>query len=260
MMFLRDLLLSCLRRWYFLLLGLLLTGAGTYYVYTSIEPTYEANASVVLIPPKVAVMTGDNPYLYLGGLDQALGVLQVKVASPEVLDKLTGGREDAEVSIGEDATTSGPIAAIKVSAKDAAGTMQLLDAALKQVPQTLDELQKEQAVPAKSVITSMELSRDGEPTAITKRQIQFTAMAAVAGASMSLLLTGLLDRLLLALKLRRKARRAKKASVEENLTADLDVEFLVVPGPGTAQAMDEDPSSETIEERHVVGRNAHARS
>ena len=147
-MFLRDLLFSCLRRWYFLLLGLLLTGAGTYYVYLSIEPTYEANASVVLIPPKVAVMTGDNPYLYLGGLDQALGVLQVKVASPEVLDKLTGGREDAEVSIGKDATTSGPIAAIKVSAKDAAGTMQLLDAALKQVPQTLDELQTPPGSPA----------------------------------------------------------------------------------------------------------------
>lgn len=209
-MFLRDLLMSCLRRWYFLVLGLLITVAGTYLAYTHIAPTYEANASVVLIPPKVAVTVGDNPYLYLGGLDQALGVLQVKMASPEVSDGPTNSHADYEILISKDATTSGPIAAIKVSAPTENETMSLLGDTVAMVPKTLASLQQEQRVPKSSMITSMVLSQDLEPVEINKRQIQMTAVVLVAGASSSLLLTGLLDRLLTGRKERKASRQQAK--------------------------------------------------
>lgn len=209
-MFLRDLLMSCLRRWYFLVVGLILTMAGTYVVYTSIPPTYEANASMVLIPPKIAVTVGDNPYLYLGGLDQALGVLQVKMTSPEIQEGLTDRFQEAEIQVAKDATTSGPIIAIKVGALTEQDTMALLDSVVALVPQTLASLQQEQKVPKISTISSMVLSQDIEPSAIDKRQIQMTAVVLVAGASASLLLTGLLDRALSGRKERKLKRKQAK--------------------------------------------------
>ncbi|GGJ70774.1 YveK family protein [Glutamicibacter ardleyensis] len=209
-MFLHDLLFSCLRRWYVLVLGLVITGMASFYVFNSIEPSYEAKASVVLIPPKVAVTVGDNPYLYLGGLDQALGVLQVKITSPEVMEPIESKYDGAEVAIAKDATTSGPIAAITVTANRADDTVALLNETLASIPLTLRTLQSELKVPANSEITTLELSKDAVPEPNNKRQIQFTAFVALGGTSISLLGTGLLDRMLIALKKRLKARKMKK--------------------------------------------------
>lgn len=269
-MFLRDLLMSCLRRWYFLVLGLLITVAGTYLAYTHIAPTYEANASVVLIPPKVAVTVGDNPYLYLGGLDQALGVLQVKMASPEVSDGLTNSHADYEILISKDATTSGPIAAIKVSAPTENETMSLLGDTVAMVPKTLASLQQEQRVPKSSMITSMVLSQDLEPVEINKRQIQMTAVVLVAGASSSLLLTGLIDRLLTGRKERKasrqQAKKERKARKQESstgstpqrgsseLTADGDRKpaMITESEPQAVVVQTQQPNPEDSNEKHSV--------
>lgn len=213
-MFVRDLIFSSLRRWYFLLFGLIVTGVAAFLVFGMISPTYEAKASMVLIPPKVAVTVGDNPYLYLGGLDQALGVLQVKVASPSesaaLLDKFPG----AELSIAKDATTSGPIIAIAVAAHEPDDTMELLKGAITLVPKTLASLQKELKVPEPSLISVMSLSADTEPTKVSKKQLQMTMIVAAGGASLSLLGTGFLDRLIN----RRKAKKEAKANESEVFT------------------------------------------
>lgn len=195
-MFLKDMLISCLRRWYFVVVGLIITGFITYFAFTNVSPTYEAKGSIVLIPPAVAVTVGDNPYLYLGGLDQALGVLQVKVVSPEVAAPLLEKFPGAVITIVKDATTSGPIMSVAVSANDPGATMELLQGAMKLVPATLESLQQEQKVPAQSVITSMLLSSDLEPTTVAKKQIQMTAIAGVGGLAATLLLTGFIDRLM----------------------------------------------------------------
>lgn len=195
-MFVRDLLISCLRRWYFLLVGLIITGVATYFAFGMVSPTYEAKASVVLIPPAVAVTVGDNPYLYLGGLDQALGVLQVKASSPEVLEPLLKEYPDASISMSKDATTSGPIMAVSVSSDNPEETMTLLQSTLDLIPTTLASLQKDLKVPVPSVITSMPLSIDVKPSTNSKKQIQLTAIAAVGGLAATLLITGFIDRLM----------------------------------------------------------------
>ncbi|MFJ6417904.1 hypothetical protein [Paeniglutamicibacter sp. NPDC091659] len=216
----RDLILSSLRRWYFLLAGLLLTSVVTYLVFGMVSPTFEAKASMVLIPPKVAVTVGDNPYLYLGGLDQALGVLQVKVASPSESAALIDKYPGAEISIAKDATTSGPIVSIQVSANDANDTMELLKGAVALVPKTLSAMQTELKVPDKSMISVLELSTDNEPTKVTKKQLQMTMIVAAGGASASLLVTGLLDRLLN----RRKSKREAKKMAAGTFTGLLPVD------------------------------------
>ncbi|MEO8219695.1 MAG: hypothetical protein ABI563_02770 [Specibacter sp.] len=195
-MFVRDMLVSCLRRWYFVVLGLIITGVATYFAFNMVLPTYEAKASIVLIPPAVAVTVGDNPYLYLGGLEQALGVLQVKASSPEVAAPLLDKFPGSSMAISKDPTTSGPIMAITVAADTPEQTMALLKGTLELVPSTLTSLQTELKVPAASVITSMPLSLDVEPTKIAKKQIQMTAMAGVGGLAATLLITGFIDRLM----------------------------------------------------------------
>lgn len=205
-MFVRDMLISCLRRWYFLVIGLIITGFITYFAFVTVSPTYEAKGSIVLIPPAVAVTVGDNPYLYLGGLDQALGVLQVKVVSPEIAGPLTDRYPGANITIANDATTSGPIMSVAVSANSPGETMELLRGAMELVPTTLGQLQKELNVPAQSVIASMTLSADLEPTIVAKKQIQMTAIAAVGGLAATLLLTGFIDRLMS----RRREKKNKK--------------------------------------------------
>ncbi len=255
-MFLRDLLFSCLRRWYVLLLGLIITGMGSYYMFNSMEPTYEAEASVVLIPPKIAVTVGDNPYLYLGGLDQALGVLQVKVTSPEVMDPITEKYQGAQVAIAKDATTSGPIAAITVSADSADDTIALLNETVASIPTTLKSLQADLNVPANSVITTLALSKDTTPEPNNKRQIQFTAFVALGGLSASLLGTGLLDRLLVALKKRRENKKLKREAAA--LTAQEEHELLAQVQPLTVALPTAQEQQNTVDK--AGGKNGRERA
>lgn len=212
-MLVRDVLTSCLRRWYFVVVGLLLTGVGSYFIFGMVSPTYEANASMTLIPPKVAVTVGDNPYLYLGGLEQALGVLQVKVASPEISGPLLEKYSDSKLAVAPDSTTTGPILTVTVTADSPDAAMALLNGGEALVPQTLKALQVEQKVPASSMISVLQLSADKEPTKIAKKQLQMTVMAGVGGLAATLLLTGLLDRLMSRKRVRRPDRVADTALV-----------------------------------------------
>lgn len=213
-MFVRDMILSSLKRWYFLLVGLIVTGVATFLMFGMVSPTYEAEASMVLIPPKVAVTVGDNPYLYLGGLDQALGVLQVKVASPSESAALIDRYPGAELSIAKDDATSGPILAIKVSANDAEDTMEFLNGSIALIPTTLAALQEELKVPDSSLISIMKLSADQEPTKVAKKQLQMTMIVAAGGVGISLLGTGYLDRLIN----RRKEKKEAKVAETETFT------------------------------------------
>lgn len=205
-MFVRDLIMSCLRRWYLLLIGLILTAVAAFAVFDTVPPTYEAKASMVLVPPQVAVTKGDNPFLYLGGLDQALGVLQVKVTAPEIAGPLVEQYEGTEVSVARDDATSGPILVVSVAGPDQTTTMGLLREMQKAVPQTLAVLQDQLKVPESSVITMLPLATDEKPTVVRKKQIQLTAVGGALGAGGTVLLTGLADGLLI----RRRERRGDK--------------------------------------------------
>ncbi len=224
---LREMFISCLRRWYFVIVGLLVTAAGTYGAYMAVHPTYDAKASIVLIPPKVAITTGDNPYLYLGGLDQALGVLQVKVSAPEVSGDLVKRYPGGILTVTRDVTTSGPILAISATADDPSSVMKLLQGAEDLVPSTLATLQAQLRVPPDSVITSMKLSSDDVPTKVSKSQLQTMAMVAVGGVAGTVVFVGLIDRLMARrarMKPVRTLKRALKKASKERHKAEEPVE------------------------------------
>ncbi|MBM6620389.1 hypothetical protein JTF08_02080 [Micrococcaceae bacterium RIT802] len=204
-MFVRDLIQSCLRRWYLVVVGLLMTGAASYLVFQAVPPTYEAKASMVLVPPQVAVTTGENPFLYLGGLDQALGVLQVKVTGPEVAEPLLEEYPGTAITVAQDESTTGPIIVADVTGPDALSTMGMLEAMKTTIPSTLATLQTDLDVPKASVITVLPLAADASPTVVYKKPIQFTGIVTAMGLAATFLLVGLADGFLE----RRKMRKSR---------------------------------------------------
>ncbi len=199
-MYLRDVLHSCLRRWYLLLAALVLTAGGGYLTVGAVSPEYQASASVVLLPPDAVIAVGDNPYLYLGGLDQALGVLQVKMNSPEIAKPIEAPyvAGNGTFAVAKDVTTTGPIMRVTATGDDTKTVLQLLNVVIQSLPPNLLALQQELGVSKSSRITTMVLATDHEAEISHKRQLRALIVVCGGGVVGSVLLVGWLDRLILA--------------------------------------------------------------
>ncbi|MEV8182572.1 hypothetical protein [Specibacter sp. NPDC078692] len=227
-MYLRELGLTLLRRWYFVVIGLLITGGLTYLVFDEAPISYSATASAALLPPSSVVGPGGNPFLYMGGLNQALDILSKSLTSDQSRQDLLGDRTGYEFDAGQDHTTSGPILLITAEAPTPAGALATMQAVLDSVPTTLQSLQVDLNVPPASRITSAPLTVAIKPTLISKTRTQYTGIFGVAGLAMTLLFTGLLDGILV----NRRTRRAAKILPDaEQSSSDIPRAIPEVPAP-----------------------------
>jgi hypothetical protein len=201
-MFLRDLFASLRRRWYVMVAVLVVTAGAVFFAYREVPVTYDATGSVALIPPATAVISGDNPFLYMGGLEQALGVLTVKLNSPEVQRPILEKHVGASYTTARDSTTNGPIVLVAVTGSTQEGTLTALRSVIDSVPENLAALQDALQLKPEARMTSMPLSIGDKAkiNAGTRTRVML-ALAALGGAA-SLLVTGQVDKLLL----RRKER------------------------------------------------------
>ena len=195
-MYLRDLKASLLRRWYLVLGGLLLTAGICTAAYQLVPATYQAQASVVMLPPNSSVSKGGNPYLYLGGLGQALDVLTRALQADSAQRPITDAHPDSTYTALPDTTTTGPILLVTVDGPTPGETLATLHAVLASVPPALVSLQDGLGVAANSRITSMNLAADEQPTKIQKDQTRALLAAAAVGLVATVLLTGVIDGLL----------------------------------------------------------------
>lgn len=214
-MFLRDLFASVRRRWYFMVAGLLLTAAGATFAYQGTPVHYEATGSVALIPPPTAVISGDNPFLYMGGLEQALGVLTVKLNSPEVRRPIADEYPTAEYTTARDPSTNGPIILITVQGTSSADTLGALQRVLDAVAENLAKLQDNLGLSPGSKMTSMQLSMDVEPDANNTASTRIVLALSAAGAAASLLITGQLDKVMTRPKGHRASGQAAPSTTDD---------------------------------------------
>lgn len=252
-----DFVRTCLKRWYIIVAGLLLTAVGVYGTYQNTPITYEATASLVLIPPKDSVVIGDNPYLYLGGLDQALGVVSVRMTSPDVTKLLRRQYPDSTFTVAKDMTTTGPIMAINVTGSDAGSTLSLLGSVVDLVPRQLADLQEALNVPKGSRIGSLPLAQDDEPTALTKDRLRAVLVIGAAGATLTLLLTAGFDRLMIS----RRDRRSRRSLLPKKGKAKREphrVELADSPERNTRKVDGEVPAALTTNTRDRGNRRAQA--
>jgi len=207
-MFLHDLTKGLMRRWYFFILGLALTLCAGLYVYQEVPPTYQATASVVLVPPATAVVEGENPYLYMGGLDQAMSVLMVKMNSAVVSQPILKDKAGLGYSVDRDISTTGPIMVVTADGDTEAETLRVLRNVITVMPQNLKTLQDQLSIPSNARITSMSIVTDEKAKSLNKNQIRMVLAAMAGGMAGTVLLTALLDRLMVARRQRKAVKNA----------------------------------------------------
>jgi hypothetical protein len=184
------------RRWYLTVVGLLLTVAICLIGSAVVKPTYEATASILLLPPATSVGAGGNPYLQLGGLTQVVDVLSRALATRDMSSRITAADPKGEYTAAADVTTRGPILLLTATAPTSAGSLLVLDTLIRQAPTTLTGLQTDLNIAARSQITSMVLIRDSEATPIQKTRIRVLVAIAALGVVLTAFGIALLDALL----------------------------------------------------------------
>ena len=217
-LFFRDLRAGLRRRWYLVIVGVLVTLTAGAAVFRVVPPTYEASASVILVPPDGSIPTGANPYLYMGGLTTTVDVLSRSLSDEQTRRAILGGGKSLDYSATPDPTSAGPILLVKASGPTPQAAMATLKTVVAKVPSTLSHIQSSLGIAYHAAITSMTLTQDDKAKPVQKTRIRATLAATAASAAVVLLLIGLIDGLLL----RRAGRRQ---------SLDADGDLLLAPPP-----------------------------
>ncbi|HTZ43829.1 MAG TPA: hypothetical protein VMB79_08185 [Jatrophihabitans sp.] len=196
---------TLIRRWYVTLLGLLLTLGLVYAGAKLSPPTYQARASVLLIPPKSQQEA--NPYLGLGGLQEVSDVLSRAVSDSVTTDAVTAAGGSAKYSVARDTSTTGPIILVTAEAPSAATALLTDKLLIQRMGPALTSLQAGQDVPAGAYINLITLSADQKAAVQRKSQLR----ACIAGGAAGLLLTVLLVAFAEKTANRRRGRRSAAA-------------------------------------------------
>ena len=219
-MYVRDLGVSLLRRWYLVILGLILTIGACFATVQLIPPSYQAQSSIVLLPPPRTVGDAGNPYLFLGSLNIAADILirsmNAATARQRIEDEFPAVSFEAE----RDGTTSAPIMIIIAIGDTPQETVQALNVLVDSVGSALAGLQDPLAVPADARISSMRLAADDVPTKDSKSRTRALVAVAAVCLTLAVLLTGFVDRVL-------TSRRARRLS---RIAGGAEDEYLPTPG------------------------------
>lgn len=215
---LSDTLRALVRRWYVLLLGLLLTAGAGWAVHRAVPTTYQATGSILLMPSPVMVGDAGNPYLYLGGMRDVLDVVIRRSDAEQVREGLLAPYEGSDYEVAPDATTQSPIIVVTAESLSPEDAVALLQAALVTVGSNLDAMQDELTLPEANRIQRRELVVDATATADNSTARQATIATVGAGLLGTLLLTGFVDGRLLRRRARRTAPRNQAADTDATVT------------------------------------------
>ena len=185
------------------------TALVLWFAASEIEPSYDAKASLVLIPPRTPDDPDANRYLDLGSLSNSVDVLSRSMISEDTAELLEEAAPGATYDVSHDLTTSAPIVLVSVTSGDEASAALMLDAVLAQIPRNLESLQAEIAVKPQFRITALVVSQDSQPIANQKTR---TRLLGVLGAALlfgSAVLIAVTDGLLL-----RRSHRKERAAEE----------------------------------------------
>lgn len=215
-MWLRDILSSLRRRWYIVIVLLIVTAGLCWIVRQSVASTYRSYASLVLMPPPSTVGPGGNPFLFLGGLTQALDVLSAEVSAADNADSILAAHPGVSYTAEPDRSSSGAIIRLSVSGGDPSQVSAALHDSITLIHTTLTSIQDKQDVAAASRIGLMTLVVDEQPTEDVKAKTLGVAALAAAGIVLSILLTGFIDGRLLSQAEARKSGLDPEESTTES--------------------------------------------
>ena len=214
-------------------LALVLTGLLAVGAWSLTGPSYSAEATVVLLPP-VGVQPGaKNPYLYLGGLDQARDIAIRSVTGQRIQADVQAAQPDAEYTVEDDPLSSGPILVVTSKGPTQESAMGALNKVLDLVPETLRSLQDQLNVPPAAQIRTLPVTVDEHATVSHKSQLRLVIVAVAGSLALSLLLVGVVDGLLMR---RSRSRRAMAVPAPVQAVSDETEQRRAVRGGTSGEA------------------------
>lgn len=206
------------RRWYLVIVVLLLSVGGGFGVAKMVGPTYETQGAVLVLPPgssgNGSAQTVGNPFLSLAGVSQVRDVVIRTMMSKTFHEELCSTTGDAEYEqmtsqmcqqspagitfeATPDFTSGAPLILVTVDSKSPTTGAVALKAVVDRVPGILSELQADLGLRPKALVTSTEVVMDFQPDVVHKKQIRAALLAGAGILGLGLLAVGLLDSMLI---------------------------------------------------------------
>jgi hypothetical protein len=203
---LREVMSAGRRRWWVVLIGALCAVGAAFGAYSTTPPTYEATATVLLLPPRATVEEGDNPLLQLGGLNEAVDVLVLELSSQDVRKRVEGLQPDASYEVVNEPSTSSPVLLVTARDVTSEGAIAVRDELLAATPTSLSGLQSKITSGSDQQITSRVVSSDKVAEAVGRDRLRSALVALVGMGVLTVIALALVDS-----GLRRRAERRRGA-------------------------------------------------
>lgn len=212
---LSELLRAVGRRWYVLILGLLLVAGSVVFTLRYVPLTYDAKSSILLLPPNSSTEEDWNPFLDLGGLDLVAGVLGKSLTDSDSVQSIVPPGSTSEYTVEMDASVSGSVLEIAASGVDPEAAFSTLDAVVDLATTRLDDLQSSAGAPQSSHVQLMVITNNtvAQPNAGTLLRTLIVVVG--GGLAVTLLLTIAIDS---AIRRRRppRGKRLNKRAAEKS--------------------------------------------
>lgn len=135
--------LRSLWRWYVIIPGFVVAVALAVGAWLAVSPTYQRNATLLLVPGAATVPDDGNPYFYLAGLTQAADVVVRAVSSENVKRDIADQYPGVSFQVTRDPTTAGPVISVVVDAPDDAAAEAVVASLVGRAGNDLERLQAE---------------------------------------------------------------------------------------------------------------------
>ncbi|WP_322748986.1 MULTISPECIES: hypothetical protein [unclassified Frankia] len=187
-MYFLDFVAVLVRRWYILIIGIILTGLAGVGVHAAIGPTFQAHAAVVILPPTsdsgtTSTAASRNPYLSIP-LGNTADVLARIMATDGVRQELKAAHATSPFTIVLVADGS-PVLEIAATDSSPAAATNTASVLVKVAGTELEKLQVMQNVPKNAMIRASQLISPTEPDVLHGSQIQALLGVVVLGLILS---------------------------------------------------------------------------
>jgi capsular polysaccharide biosynthesis protein len=184
----KDFMKVLQRRWYVLVVGLLVLAAAGLGVVKVVPTNYEASASVLfLLPPRGTTEAPVNPYLNTpSGLTLTALIIGGVLSTPEEQRSMTAAGFTSQFSVGQTPGSSAPLVYVTVEDTDPRMAVATLNEVLKRISAELKKMQDEAGAPRDQRMVAHMFSVTEQAEAVAGAKMR--ALAAVGGLGVVLTL------------------------------------------------------------------------
>lgn len=197
-----------LRRWWVLVVGVVLTLGVTGYFYTQAQPRYQATANMILLlqPDARGAEEAGSPFLYLpNGLITLASIVVVGPESREFRQSLFQQGLTSQFELG--VQVGSPIISVSVEGTDPANVIATRDKVIEGLQEELAAVQKEEQTPERQIAHTRVYGSEDVPTLLSGDRLRGILVAMAVGGLLTLMVAFAVDRLALMIGARRRRRK-----------------------------------------------------